>query len=288
MSSLSGYGDLITGCAASLCNISVTHPLYTIRSCIMAGKPVGRLYHGLTANMVCDQSNVIVYFATFGLIQRKFQEIYGRKMENEERAVAGAVSGCFSGVMLTFLERVMIIQQLRAKPTDHMFRENSNMVQTARELIKLEGVRAVTRGIVPTMGREGINAAGFFGLSKALQPKISSVLFGQREVKSTAEKVAVSGMAFFMGGAISGFVTSPFDLLKTRMQKEVGRQAIGMGDVVKTLAWQLNINPTMKYMLVKAALARSVMIGSSALVMGLVADHLMPCLLPESLASSTT
>lgn len=114
-------------------------------------------------------------------------------------------------------------------------------------MIKTEGVRALYKGLVPTLGQIAPHAGIQFAVYKLLTDNVlSQVKFFQRQV-SVSSTVESSLIANLISGSIAGFVAKtaiyPFDLVKKRLQiqgfqehrKGFGRQMYcrGLLDCIK-------------------------------------------------------
>jgi hypothetical protein len=113
--------------------------------------------------------------------------------------------------------------------------------------------------------RESTNSACYFGLSKAIRPKIE---------KHTGNPDIAYVSSFFFSGALAGFITTPFDLVKTRMQNEIGDRR-GL--------WTIFKNVGLKNMFT-GSIARSAMLSTTMTSMGVVSS-ILPILFPKCVFS---
>jgi hypothetical protein len=211
---LTQAGAVVNGMLASFCNISITHPLFTIKTAYMSKggsfPKWNQLYLGYRANLVCDMSCQVVNFYGFHLYSKTIME--SKTLTNTERCVGGVFAGTLSSIALCYCERIMVLNQ-RAKLKDPKTEKILSAWRTTKHLFSLEGKRAFVKGMLPTALRESINSACFFGVSEMLKGATREVF--------KEEKIA-SATAFFIAGALSGAITTPFDLVKTRMQLGIG------------------------------------------------------------------
>lgn len=286
MNNMTDFGYLTTGTIVSCLNISVLHPFFTLKTQLMNREKVSKLYHGFRANLLCDISNQVVNFYVFGCLKNRAMMYTRRDLTDAECALLGIFSGSSSGAGLSLTERLMIIQMDRAKPTDSMLGGSNTMRSIVREVVATEGIRGVLNGMIPTMIRESVNSACFFGLSKHFRPKLQRVLVGDVQENTLAQEIKVVSSSYLLAGMISGAVTTPVDTVKTRMQRVVAphgapEKKSGI-QLAKELWRELRIDQLARRDFFKATLARSLTIGlSQGLIMGPVADLLLPKVMPS-------
>lgn len=223
---LTTFGAILNGGVASFCNISITHPLFTLKTRRMspgALPPLKQsLYYGYSANLCCDMSCQIVNFIAFNFFSTSIMK--SKELTDKERCVGGLFSGFLATPLVSSFERVMILkQQGLVDPLTKKRFDNRGIVSY---ILKIEGLRGLVKGFTPTCGRECVNSVCFFGLQKILEKKIK-VVTGNDEVSI--------GLSFFTAGALSGGITAHFDLAKTRMQLALGENMSYMKTIKKII-----------------------------------------------------
>lgn len=269
---LTPLGDLLTGGFASFFSITIIHPLYTAKSCLMAKKPIRGFYQGYRPNLLCDLSNQLINYFVFGALCRTTTEFYARPLTAEERMVVSFFPGLASSIVLTSLERVMILAQVRGKPEDPLLKGSSSAFQLFKEIIKVEGIKGLTRGGMPTIFRESVNSACFFGMSFYLYPKIERLVVSDSTTKTTFQHHAITAASCFCSGIIGGGFTTPFDTVKTRMQCTITITQDSMRKVVEILISELASSKQARQTFALAFLARCSTISGSMAIMGLVTE----------------
>jgi len=248
--------------ATSFVTISSCHPFFTIKTRVMSGLSLPschQLYAGYRINLACDVSNQAVAFFAFNFFSKVIMQ--GKKLSEVENFIGGLFAGAMAAPLLSSLERIMILQQVHIPSTSQQ--SKNSIFNLLKSIGREEGWRGYSRGLAPTFFRESINSACFFGLSQLIHPIAK---------KHLGDNAGACMLSYQVSGAIAGFLTTPFDLIKTRMQNHVGgheglvfhTQKIGMKN------------------LFTGALARSGMISSTMMVMGLISTKI-PTLFPNYL-----
>lgn len=254
MDNLSPSGYLLTGVISSCVNISVWHPLFTVKTTLMAsGKipKINNLYKGYSANLSCDIANQGVNFYVFGLYSNIVAK--NQPLTQMEKFWGGIISGAASSVLLGSLERIMIIQQVQPK-------NKLSIAHTFKLIIEKESYFGLFRGLTPTIMRESINSSCFFGFSNFIFPKIQRV---------TEDEKKSSILSYFAAGTLAGGLTTPFDLIKTRMQKDLMSKS-SVTQICKDIF--KNERKTIFKNLFESALARTALIGCTMATFGVLSE----------------
>ena len=115
---------------------------------------------------------------------------------------AAALAGMVSAVVIGPAEFVMIQQQVTGK----------RFLETAKYIHKQYGYRGFSRGVIPTMVREGVFTAACFSATPWMREKFQ--LYGMND--SLAQWM-VGGMV----GTTAALISQPFDTWKTQMQRDL-------------------------------------------------------------------
>lgn len=280
---LTSYGVAANAATCSILTITAWQSLFTVKTFVMAGKglppfTMGVLYRGYGANLTCDNSNQVV-----ALVANKFfsETIMNSKpLSPLESCLGGMFSGAASGPILSFLERVMILTQLREENSSVKgFRITSQIVKNVWDK---EGIRGFGRGIPITASRESINYGCFFGLKNILQRQAEKRI----EDKKTASLVSYLG-----AGVLAGALTTPLDLIKTRMQKEVGGRVTFLNTVSQivkegSIAASGSLRISAIRNLFQGCIARSLVAGATMATFGPLTEAL-PAFFPGFLKEKT-
>lgn len=257
---LTPFGNLATGVITSCLNISLFHPLYTLKTCLMSNEPFAMkyIYRGFGTNLLCDVSYQGALFCSYGLIEKEALALTQRKLTPLETSICGFIAGTSVAPVISYLERVMIIQQIAHDTLKH---DKISLWQVAKKINQTEGVKGLSRGLFPTVLRESFHSTCFFGLSKlykeALAPK--------------ADEGAISThISYLMAGATAGLVTTPFDLVKTKMQNHITHQRTSTAQLVRELTGDFKF----MHKLFTGASARVATVSATMLGMGYFSEKI--------------
>lgn len=263
---LSWIGSITNGAISSFCNISITHPLFTIKTISqlpLNDRPTLRgamLYRGYPANLSCDLVCQITNFYANCFFGQVILE--GKSQTNFEKCIGGAFSGTIAAITLTPFERGMILKQKGASLDVHG--KDLGYKQLFSQIHEKEGVFGYFKGLTPTIARESINSLFFFGLSRIFKEKIQTSPFYQKISKNNsdyAEPILEIG-SYFTAGILSGTLTSSFDLVKTRMQGEIGKQKL-----IETIQQIIQKEGSIRLMTLGAK-ERAITLGCTSAVLG--------------------
>lgn len=270
-SDLTPLGSLCVGSLSSVCSISICQPANAIKNHIMTGKgfprPSFALYRGLRVNLMCDQTNQPLAFLINNYYYNTF--LNGKQATVGEKITGGVISGTLISPLLSFCERIMIIQQLHPDPVT---KKGLSIVQVIKKIKESEGIKGFTKGVIPTAGRESINLTCFFGLQKTIEEELK---------KKLNNKEKASAIAFIASGTIAGALTSPLDLIKTLTQSELDGTKGGYFKKLKASLIK-ELGPNIPSSFLKSCLARMVLMSGLLGTLGIVSTHI-PKLLPKTL-----
>ncbi|CBN79385.1 conserved unknown protein [Ectocarpus siliculosus] len=226
MSTLHGtYGG-----AAGVVESSCCHPLDTIKTRtqltslspaivakrLVKNEGVFALYRGLSAVMAGIVPKMSVRFSSFEL----YKGWLGAAEGHSKGLVflAGLGSGVTEAVMVVTPAEVCKIRmqsqslQVIADGSSGKYRD---VLQTATVVVREEGVRALYKGLAPTVLRQGCNQAVNFTCYQVFKTKLSDLL-GTEEL-APWHHMLLGGLS----GGIGPCVNNPLDVSKTRLQQQV-------------------------------------------------------------------
>jgi len=184
------------------------------------------VYRGLGASASAQALITGTQFFSTGYIKHTMTGGVERRLTNLETVSAALVGGCISGLVCGPLELLMIQQQ----------RHGGSLVATASKLLHSRSkTLAFTRGLIPTVVREGAYCCGYLGIAPAMSRMFEELStgkpMGDTESSGGAQARVLGALA---GGVFAGVVSHPFDTMKTCMQGDpTGLQFRGMADVVR-------------------------------------------------------
>lgn len=145
-------------------------------------------------------------------------EKFKKALVDEEGKLSGPrslLAGLGAG-MCEALFAVTPSETIKTKLVNESMKPNprfTGLVQGTKEIIRLEGIGGIYRGLFPVMMRQGANSAVRFSTYSSLK-----ALF-QGNVRSGQQ--LPSFLTFFIGGVagvVTVYCTMPLDVIKTRMQ----------------------------------------------------------------------
>mmetsp|Transcript_16523 Transcript_16523/g.18675 ORF Transcript_16523/g.18675 Transcript_16523/m.18675 type:complete len:339 (+) Transcript_16523:307-1323(+) len=162
---------------------------------------VGALYNGLPPTLLMAVPATVLYFATYDKL----------KLYYEDQGYGLLSSSLLSGSIarITAVTVVSPLELLRTKNFASV--EQGGMLQTLSSYVKANGVRALWRGLTPTIIRDVPFSAIYWVSVEAGKAKL-------RERYPTISEVEASFVSGAFGGSIAALVTIPFDVVKTRKQ----------------------------------------------------------------------
>ncbi|GMH39456.1 hypothetical protein BSKO_07354 [Bryopsis sp. KO-2023] len=215
-------GNLASGAVAGCTVEAVLYPIDTIKTRLQAmtsgggfnslfkgsGSGMGKLYSGLIGNLVGVAPATAIFFGVYEPVKQQ-----SKKYMQEDAAplVAGSVAGLAASIVRVPTE--VIKQRMQT-------REFSSAMGAVAQISRKEGIRGLFAGYGAFLLRDlPFDAVEFFTyevLKSAYQKRV------KRELK--AYESAVAGA---ISGGFTGLVTTPFDVLKTRLmtQGSTGRYA---------------------------------------------------------------
>jgi hypothetical protein len=217
---LNGIGHVTNGMTASLAMLGFMQPVFTVKTHVMDegcfkrgvvkifqdmhGKSLPFKVRYLNRGFIPNVSSTLPAQAiTFGSYHALEQYVFSKEYmgTDEGKLSGGLMSGAISSPVTAAFDRVMIIQQ----------KEGGSSLEVSKKIVATEGYRGLVKGLLPTLAREAKFSGGLF----ALTPIFNQAL--QRWQEDTEDR---SGMTSLGAGIVTGVITTPWDLVKTKMQAD--------------------------------------------------------------------
>ncbi len=196
LSTLNKTGHFVNGILSNTAMIAGMQPFFTWKTYRMNGLAVPfslrKLYNGTIVNAVSGGPAEGIAFA--------FQESVSKKQKSAYYDLAvSSFAGAIGAPITAALERITIQQQL----------QGGTVKQSINRIITREGKAALFKGTGPTAGRDACYNMGIFALNDMIRDQLKKI-----ECHSLLLSSVISG-------SIAGAVSTPFDLVKTRMQSDL-------------------------------------------------------------------
>lgn len=240
---------LFSGTLSGAAGVTVSHPLDTVRIRMAVGgskaysngwqcfrSTVKRegyraLFKGVTWPLAGIGLQNAILFGTYGPTLELLHAIDGGAIDDNERLTNVFIAGCVGGgaqtLVCTPLELLKIRMQLH---TDKAL----NPLGTARRIIRVEGVRALYHGFVPTFVRD-FPSYGVWFVAYAAGKRAFIEQFGWGGSLTPVSLFFAGGLA----GVISWGTSYPFDFIKTRVQSSRSMTVRSViQDTFRTSGWR--------------------------------------------------
>lgn len=185
----------------------------TVARNMVRNEGVLSLYKGLTP--FC--AHLVTKYSVRWYFNEMFRSLLADKNGNVtvgRGLLAGLGSGVTEAILIVTPFEVIKIRLQQQKGLDKSKLKYHGTLHTARTIFKEEGVRALWKGNVPTMCRQGINQLLLFGTYDIVKRSI----YGSRD----AEIPVYSSMAIgFLAGALGPLCNNPIDVTKTRLMAQI-------------------------------------------------------------------
>ena len=161
------------------------------------------LYNGLAPTLTMAIPATVLYFATFDKLNMKFKDM--GLGTNASPVLAGSTARLIAASSIAPLELLRTKAQAIAHPT--------SMLNLARSEVRENGFRGLFRGLAPTLVRD----IPFSAIYWVCVENMKIALDGSYDDTPT-EKMSKALIAGASSGMIATVVTTPFDVIKTKVQ----------------------------------------------------------------------
>jgi solute carrier family 25 protein 39/40 len=214
------YFDPITGVLRQQRKITKETSPGTLRMlrAIFAREGLSGIYSGLAPTLVMGVPNTIIYFYTYEELAYKLRQEYpsGRTVP----AIAGASARFLASLSTSPFELLRTRQAARVGAGNT---QNIGMISEFRTMIQNEGASSLFRGTWPTLFRDVPFSAVYWMVVETMRDTWGNQHHGQQQLSAWVQ----AGQALTNGcvsGMIAAAVTTPLDVVKTRIQ--VGTQTV--------------------------------------------------------------
>ncbi|KAM6170511.1 mitochondrial nicotinamide adenine dinucleotide transporter SLC25A51 [Rhynchocyon petersi] len=210
----------LCGCCAAFNNIVITFPMQKVlfrqqlygiktRDAILQLKRDGfrNLYRGILPPLMQKTTTLALMFGLYEDLSYLLRK-HVNTPEFATCSMAAVLAGTTEAVF-TPLERVQTLLQ------DHKHHDKFTNTYQAFKALKCHGIREYYRGLVPILLRNGSSNALFFGLRGPLKEHLPTA-------NSHSAHLVTDFICGGLLGAMLGFLFFPINVVKTRMQSQIG------------------------------------------------------------------
>jgi len=238
------------GAVAGICTTFITHPLDVIRVQMQVAEgtegAAARGSIGTTMNIVKNQGALGLYEGISAAWLR--QVLYGSfrlgvfsyLLDFQKRAAGpdnpppfwqkvlmGTAAGCIGGVTGNPAELALVRMGADASLPEAERRNYKSSIDCCIRVAREEGPLALWRGVLPTVFRAGTLAGSLMATASELKIKVAAWTgWAQSSVKTLF-------VATFAASFVANIFSTPFDVVKSRIQQQVGNEYSGMVDCAR-------------------------------------------------------
>jgi len=185
---------------------------FTVLGNIVKNEGAGKLYAGLSAALLRQATYTTARLGLFRTISNSMQ-IDNKPLPFWKKSVAGLLAGGIGCVFGTPADVALIRMQADGKLPVEQRRNYKNVVDALIKIVKTDGVRqGLFAGNVPVIIRASMLNLGMLATYDQALESLKLV---------TTNEMAVSVGAKLISGFAASFFSLPFDMVKTRIQKQV-------------------------------------------------------------------
>ena len=192
-------------------NNSANESIVRTMSAIYKEGGISRFYRGMAAELVGIVPKSGGMYASYEISRRELEKIYG------DSSLTAFLAGAFSGVPEACIVQPTQVVKVRLQAKEHLGKY-SGTLDCLFKIVKTEGIKALTIGLVPTLYRNCIWNCVYFGTMHWLKSQVP-------EPKSSVMLHVHTLVSGFFGAVFATLFESPFDVVKSRLQSQVPLEA---------------------------------------------------------------
>ncbi|CAI9618023.1 unnamed protein product [Staurois parvus] len=223
----------VCGYCAAFTNIAITFPIQKVlfrqqlyglrtRDAIrqLERDGIRNLYRGILPPLMQKTTTLALMFGLY----EDFSSLLLRHTNSPEivtRSVAAILAGTTEAILTPF-ERIQTLLQ------DCKHHDRFTNTYQAFKVLRPYGFREYYRGLIPILVRNGPSNALFFGLRKPIKQCLP-------EAKSYSANLVNDFICGGLLGAMLGFLFFPVNVVKARMQSQIGGEFASFGKILMTI-----------------------------------------------------
>lgn len=171
---------------------------------------VSALYRGIVPPILAEAPKRAIKFGA----NEYYRDLFTKKFQLQDSKLFGVYTGISAGIteaiVVVSFELVKI--RLQDQKSKHLYKNTWDCVQ---KIYKNEGPLAFMKGWEATTWRHALWNGGYFGVIGTIRQFLP-------EAKGDTEKLINNFVAGALGGAFGTLINTPIDVVKTRVQSQVG------------------------------------------------------------------
>lgn len=240
------------------------YPLLVWKNATQQGLPLSMnpsvVYRGLPMACMNLGGTTAVQFWFTGFFQKMILAGQKRPLKSDEEIKAAFMAGLVGGIPCAIWELTMIQQQ----------RYGGSIISAPKKVIAENGIKGLTRGMVPCMGREALFTMGMLGLSPVLQKKFADD-FNMEPNSALAAGALLSSL-------FAATLSHPLDTIKTCQQGDANGVKYGS---IKGTASTLVAEYGAAQGLFKGLAWRTVLITTTFFLVNKIKQGVAPLMFPQ-------
>lgn len=180
-----------------------------------------RLYKGISSPILMEAPKRATKFAANEELAGFYKNVLGyRELTQEVAVLSGASAGVFEGMVIVPFELVKI--QLQDRNTKF-----KGPIDVIRSVVRNKGIRGMCTGLEATIWRQSVWNAGYFGVIFQVKSILASMRGSSDKPLSKTAQTQNDLLAGIIGGTVGVLLNTPFDVVKSRIQKTESSAATG-------------------------------------------------------------
>lgn len=201
-------------------NTGVNPPVFTYMLDVIKTEGFFRFYRGLGAELVGMIPKSSAMYASYELFRRVFDDAvphFGSENSVARTSLVSFLAGAVSGVPEAIVVTPPQVVKVRLQSKDFVGKY-ANTIDCAQKIIREEGLLKMMTGVQPTMIRNSVWNAFYFGSMQYLKIVSNAVFPSNRTFIVDRLETLCTG---FVGAVFATCFNAPFDVVKSRIQSQV-------------------------------------------------------------------
>lgn len=168
------------------------------------------LWRGLTPSLLMQVPASGFYYTTYDLLKQKLLKRSSIHQGYHLNAIAGLTARCLAVTLTVPMEFIRTSIQASSSPS-------IGIIKVVKTAIRHRGIKSLWTGLGPTLLRDAPFSAIYWALFEYFRNSFSKIIISPPVLHFASGALA---------GSIAAAVTTPIDVVKTRMQASMGKRNI--------------------------------------------------------------